>query len=83
MPTTVAITPRGSAHGDGEAKESIVEAGLRPPETVPRSRGGHNEYLVQWENCSYLQATWEPQTNLLSAQSKLTQYHAKARKVEM
>ena len=48
-----------------------------------RERADQREYLVQWENCSYLQSTWEPVDGLVSAQHKLTQYHARRRQVEM
>ena len=48
-----------------------------------RERSGRREYLVQWENCSYLQSTWEPVDGLASAQQKLTQYHSRQRQVEM
>eukprot|EP01043_Picozoa_sp_COSAG02_P116167 COSAG02_NODE_52572_length_307_cov_0.625000_1_plen_51_part_10 len=29
---------------------------------------GKTEYLVQWEECSYLQSTYEPECNLSYAQ---------------
>eukprot|EP01043_Picozoa_sp_COSAG02_P046190 COSAG02_NODE_4298_length_5534_cov_111.640662_6_plen_94_part_00 len=48
-----------------------------------RQRANRTEYLVQWENCSYLQSTWEPDEGLTSAQSKLTDYHTRARQVEV
>ena len=48
-----------------------------------RDRFGKREYLVQWENCSYLQSTWEPVDGLISAQGKLTQYHSRRRTMEM
>ena len=48
-----------------------------------RERHGRNEYLVQWENCSYLQSTWEPDTGLAFAQRHLTAYHKKSRQIKM
>ena len=48
-----------------------------------RKRHGKTEYLVQWENCSYLQSTWEPEAGLVSAQRILTAYNRKSRKIEM
>ena len=38
---------------------------------------------MQWENCSYLQSTWEPEAGLASAQRVLTAYNKKSRKIEM
>jgi len=48
-----------------------------------RSVRGQTEYLVQWEGCSYLQSTYEPESSLSHAQTKLTQYHQKRRKIEI
>ena len=48
-----------------------------------RVRRGKTEYLVQWENCSYLQSTWEPESELTSAQRHLVAYNKKSRKIEM
>ena len=44
---------------------------------------GTTEYLVQWENCSYLQSTYESEASLAHAQRALTEYYAKRRKVEI
>ena len=38
---------------------------------------------MQWENCSYLQSTWEPEAELASAQRLLAAYNKKSRKIEM
>ena len=43
---------------------------------------GVTEYLVQWEGCSYLQSTYEPESNLTHAQAKLTTYQNKRRQIE-
>eukprot|EP01046_Picozoa_sp_COSAG06_P035536 COSAG06_NODE_3828_length_4861_cov_4.239605_4_plen_195_part_00 len=48
-----------------------------------RKRGSRTEYLVQWENCSYLQSTWEPEEGLAHAQRHLTAYQKKSRQVEI
>ena len=48
-----------------------------------RVNGKKTEYLVQWEGCSYLQSTYEPEEALAHAQRKLAQYQAKRRKIEM
>ena len=48
-----------------------------------RVRSGETQYLVQWENCSYLQSTWEPESRLVSAHTILSRYHARARQVVM
>jgi hypothetical protein len=42
---------------------------------------GKTEYLVQWEGCSYLQSTYEPECNLSYAQTKLSAYQSKRRKI--
>ena len=42
---------------------------------------GTTEYLVQWEGCSYLQSTYEPECNLTYAQTKLSAYQNKRRKI--
>ena len=44
---------------------------------------GETQYLVQWEGCSYLQSTYEPESSLSHAQTKLSQYHRKRRKIEV
>ena len=44
---------------------------------------GETQYLVQWEGCSYLQSTYEPESSLSHAQTKLSQYHSKRRKIEV
>ena len=48
-----------------------------------RLRKGGTEFLVQWEGCSYLQSTWEPEAGLAGAQRHLTAYAKKSRKVEV
>ena len=45
--------------------------------------GGKTEYLVQWEGCSYLQSTYEPEEALPHAQRKLAQYQTKRRAIEV
>ena len=47
-----------------------------------RTVRGATEYLVQWEGCSYLQSTYEPESNLAFAQSKLSAYQNKRRQIE-
>eukprot|EP01043_Picozoa_sp_COSAG02_P032841 COSAG02_NODE_2212_length_9491_cov_210.102215_3_plen_126_part_00 len=47
-----------------------------------RTVRGVTEYLVQWEGCSYLQSTYEPECNLAFAQSKLSLYRNKRRQIE-
>ena len=41
------------------------------------------DYLVQWRHCSYLQSTWEPESNLTSAQTAINAYMSKSRKIEV
>ena len=79
------------------ASTKTVELGLRKkigtvfdpkPEGVQgilahRIRKGGTEFLVQWEGCSYLQSTWEPEAGLAGAQRHLTAYAKKSRKVEV
>jgi hypothetical protein len=48
-----------------------------------RRRKNATEYLVQWESCSYLQSTWEPESGLMQAQRQLSQYSAKRRQIDM
>ena len=38
---------------------------------------------MDWENCSYLQSTWEPEDGLAHAQRHLTAYQKKSRQVEI
>ena len=38
---------------------------------------------MQWEGCSYLQSTFEPEESLAHAQTKLAQYHRKRRLLEI
>ena len=38
---------------------------------------------MQWENCSCLQSTWEPEAELVSAQRLLAAYNKKIRKIDM
>ena len=47
-----------------------------------RTVRGQVQYLVQWEGCSYLQSTYEPESNLIHAQSKLAEYQQKRRQIE-
>ena len=48
-----------------------------------RTRHNRTEYLVQWEHCSYLQSTWEPESGLVHAQRHLAAYKKKSRKIEL
>ena len=65
--------------------ETILNPGEYEVEHIIAHRKGRQgtDYLIQWKNCSYLQATWEPEANLTSAQSAITAYMAKSRKIEV
>jgi hypothetical protein len=65
--------------------ENVFEPGDYGVEGIlaHRKRGNKTEYLVQWENCSYLQSTWEPEDGLAHAQRHLTAYQKKSRQVEI
>ena len=36
-----------------------------------------------WENCAYLQSTFEPESNLAYAQQAVGAYHRKRRQIDM
>ena len=48
-----------------------------------RTRDGKTEYLVQWQNCSYLQSTFEPESGLAHAQKAIAKYQRKRRQITM
>eukprot|EP01043_Picozoa_sp_COSAG02_P004179 COSAG02_NODE_107_length_36312_cov_45.037942_28_plen_87_part_00 len=47
------------------------------------SVSGSGSGLVQWENCSYLQSTFEPESNLAYAQQAVGAYHRKRRQINV
>ena len=44
-----------------------------------RGEGPETEYLIKWKGCEDDENTWEPLSNLTSAQAKLAQYHRLAK----
>ena len=65
--------------------EPIMEPADFPVDKIlaHRTRDGKTEYLVQWQNCSYLQSTFEPESGLAHAQKAIAKYQRKRRQITM
>ena len=77
---TVSLQPRLRQQLKG-----ALDPGEHEVDNIIAHRKGREgtDFLVQWKNCSYLQATWEPEAQLTSAQAVVTRYMSKSRKVEV
>ena len=62
-----------------------MDPGVHEVDNIIAHRKGRDgtDFLVQWKNCSYLQATWEPEAQLTSAQATVARYMSRSRKVEV